>query len=79
MSLREFGRKYMTVKDRWNAIMKAPSLKVGGLHRRKARVTLTAAQKMEIGRMAKAGAQKVQLAKDFDVDETTIRRVCQAS
>jgi len=69
----------MTVKDRWNAIMKAPSLKVGGLHRRKARVTLTAAQKMEIGRMAKAGAQKVQLAKDFDVDETTIRRVCQAS
>ena len=51
------------------------SLKVGDLKQVKERVSLTAAQKEEIGRLVRAGVPKVQLARDYKVDDGTIRRV----
>ena len=51
------------------------SLKVGDLKHVKERVPLTFAQKVEIGRLVRAGVPKVQLARDYNVDEGTIRRV----
>ena len=51
------------------------SLKVGDLKQVKERVPLSAAQKEEIGRLVRAGVPKVQLARDYKVDDGTIRRV----
>jgi len=55
--------------------VKSLSLKVGDLKQVKERVPLTAAQKEEIGRLVRAGVPKVQLARDYKVDDGTIRRV----
>jgi len=42
---------------------------------RKRRVTLTAQEKVEIARMAKAGVRRSALAIDFNVDSSVIRRL----
>ena len=65
-------------KDKHRTAVKSLSLKVGDLKQVKERVPLTAAQKEEIGRLVRAGVPKVQLAKDYRVDDGTIRRVAKS-
>ena len=65
----------MRRKDKRRTAVKNLSLKVGDLNHVKERVPLTFVQKVEIGRLVRAGVSKVKLAKDYNVDEGTIRRV----
>ena len=63
----------MRRKDKRRTAVKNLSLKVGDLNHVKERVPF--AQEVEIGRLVRAGVPKVQLARDYNVDEGTIRRV----
>jgi len=57
----------------WKAVLNRQT--VQDLKVRKPRVTLTAQEKVEIARLAKAGVRKSTLASDFNVDTTVIRRL----
>jgi hypothetical protein len=59
----------MRRKDKRRTAVKNLSLKVGDLKHVKERVPLTAAQKVEIGRLVRAGVPKIQPARDYNADE----------
>ena len=64
----------MGKNDKHRRAVKSLSRNIDDLKQVKERVPVTAAQKVEIGRLVRAGVPEVQPARDYKLDEETIRR-----